>query len=244
MRLQTFLSHHTDLSRRKAMDVIAKGEVTLNGKVVLEPSTDIDPRRDRVKYQRRLVRPQDYLYVLLNKPGGVVTTKSDRFAEKTVYDLLPPQMKVVSPVGRLDEDTEGLLLLTNDGGLAHQLSHPRFECQKAYEVVIRGQLKPADKVRLERGVRVEGKKTAPAEITNVRVRDERTSLRIVIHEGRKRQIRMMFSAVQYKVLHLKRTAQGTLRLGRLKLGQWRLLTEREVLQLRQSVNEALKDGAV
>ena len=157
-----------------------------------------------------------------------MTTKSDRHAEKTILDLLPRKFYHLSPVGRLDRNTEGLLLLTNDGDTAYCLTHPKFNIEKTYFVCIRGKLLPDKKNRLERGVMIEGKKTAPAKIKNVRILKDKTELMIMIHEGRKRQIRIMFAKSGHKVIYLKRLVQGPLILGALKKGNWRLLNRQEI----------------
>lgn len=235
MRLQVFLSHNGVCSRRRAFDLVRAGRVALNGRVCREPSTPVDSRRDRVRVDGREVNEQSHAYVLLNKPAGYTTTKADRFARKTVLDLLPPEFRHLSPGGRLDKDTEGLLLLTNDGDAAYRLTHPKFNVGKTYFVRISGRLGAEQKDRLENGVVIGGRKTAPAEIKQVQFRGGQTGLTMTIHEGRKRQVRLMFAAAGHKVVYLKRIAQGPLTLGTLKRGKWRALSQREIDALKKLV---------
>ncbi|MCX5681564.1 MAG: pseudouridine synthase [Candidatus Omnitrophica bacterium] len=228
LRLQVFLSHHGVCSRRKAMDLIKDGKVSLNGEIILEPSTPVDPQRDEVCFEGRRVCAEKYEYVLLYKPLGYTTTLEDPFAEKIVSDLLPENLKNVKPVGRLDKNTEGLLLLTNDGQIAYKMTHPSFHVDKIYFARIKGVLKEQDKGQLEKGVVFDGQKTAPCKIFDVRREKEETTLRIVLREGRKRQVRRMFDVLGYEVIFLKREQQGPLKLGELKPGEIRRLTEQEI----------------
>ena len=232
LRLQVFLSRNGVCSRRQAMDIIKEGHVKYNGQICREPSTMVDSGKDHVFVDGKRVKGKRYDYILLNKPVGYTTTKSDRHAEKTVLDLLPRKFHHLSPAGRLDRDTEGLLLLTNDGDTAYCLTHPKFNIEKTYFVRIRGRLLPDKKSRLERGIVIGGKRTAPAKIKNVRALKDNTELKMIIHEGRKRQIRVMFAKEGYKVIYLKRLMQGPLVLGASKKGAWRLLNRQEIESVR------------
>ncbi|MBP6343852.1 MAG: rRNA pseudouridine synthase [Candidatus Omnitrophica bacterium] len=232
MRLQVVLSHNGVCSRREAMGVIQSGRVTLNGAVNKEPSTPVDPRKDKVTVDGRKLEIKSFDYIMLHKPAGFVTTKEDAHAERTVMDLLPENLKHVVPVGRLDKDTEGLLLLTNDGDLTFRLTHPQFQVDKTYVVRIGGPLLTEKKNKLQDGVVIEGHKTAPAQILDVKAADGETEFLMVIHEGKKRQVRLMMKAVGCSVRYLKRISQGTLQLGKLALGQWRELTASEVASLK------------
>jgi len=231
LRLQVFLSRNGVCSRRRAFDMVRDGRVKLNGEVCLEPSTPVDPQKDRIEVEGKVIRGKAYDYILLNKPSGYTTTKADRFAQKTVLELLPENLRHVVPVGRLDRETEGLLLLTNDGDAAYRLTHPKFNVDKTYFVRIAGRLEAGAKKRIEQGLHIDGKKTFPARIGNVAPHKDGAELTITIHEGRKRQIRLMFAKVGCRVVYLKRTAQGPLALGNLKSGQWRELTRAEIDQL-------------
>ncbi len=228
LRLQVFLSRNGVTSRRKAFDLIQEGHVKVNGKVIREPSTPVDSSKDKIEVDGQSIRPKNYDYILLNKPSGVVTTKEDVFASKTVIDLLPVEYRHLVPVGRLDKDTEGLLLLTNDGDLTFQLTHPKFNIDKTYLVRVTGKLKDEDKIKLEKGIMLEGRKTFPAKIAEIKPLQNQTEFMMTIHEGRKRQIRMMLGHLKYPVVYLKRLSQGTLVLGNLPTGHWRLLTADEV----------------
>lgn len=233
LRLQVFLSHNGVCSRRRALDIIKEGHVTLNDRVCLEPSTPVNPDKDCVCVDRKEVKGQSYEYILLNKPDGYTTTKLDRFAERTVSDLLPSKFRILSPVGRLDKDTEGLLLFTNDGDIAYRLTHPKFNIDKTYFVRIMGRLETDKKTRVEKGVYVDGRRTSPAKIKNVKLLKDKTELMITIHEGRKRQIRFMFAKVGHRVVYLERLMQGPLMLGSLKKGKWRPLSRQEIGTLKK-----------
>ena len=203
------------------MDIIKEGNISVNGRVVREPSTDIDPQRDDISMGSKLIQAKAYSYIMLNKPTGYVTTKADKFAKYTIYDLIPKKFHHLVPVGRLDKNTEGLLLLTNDGDFTHRLTHPGFNLDKTYFVVTRDILKPQALSRLEKGIVIEGKKTSPARIGRFRVRKNYCEFYFVIHEGKKRQIRRMVEKVGSKVTYLKRVAQGEYKLGTLKVGEWK-----------------------
>ena len=233
LRLQVFLSRNGVCSRRQAMDIIKEGHVKFNGRICREPSVPVDPGRDHVFVDGKRVQGKRYDYILLNKPAGYTTTKSDRHAEKTVLDLLPRKFQHLSPVGRLDRDTEGLLLLTNDGDAAYQLTHPKFNVDKTYFVRVSGVLEIDKRKKVEGGVVIDGKRTAPAKIRNVKPLKNVTELMITIHEGRKRQVRFMFVKVGHRVVYLKRLIQGPLVLGGLKRGQWRLLDRQEIGKLKK-----------
>lgn len=231
MRLQVFLSHHGVVSRRGAMDVIKDGRVCVNGSKVIEPSFDVC-ETDKVMVDGKPIEVMAYQYVILNKPVGVTTTKDDPHAAQTVMDLLPANLQHLSPVGRLDRDSSGLLLLTNDGQCAYRLTHPSFEKKKTYLVTVKGELDKAIIAKLQHGVDIKEDKgtfrTAPCQIKDVHYNSGLTEFMMTIHEGRKRQIRLMLQAVGYKVNTLKRLTMGTLSLGDLPEGKWRLLTQEEI----------------
>jgi 23S rRNA pseudouridine2605 synthase len=232
IRLQVFLSHNGIASRRDAMELVKAGRVSVNGQIVKEPSTPVDPDKDKVIFDGKLVEAKQFSYILLNKPAGFVTTKEDAHAEKTVMDLLPREYQHVVPVGRLDRDSEGLLLLTNDGDLGFRLTHPKFDVDKTYLIWIGGQLAPEKKRRLEQGVVIEGGKTAPCRISDLKETVEQSEFLMTIHEGRKRQVRLMMKAVGCSVRYLKRVAQGPLKLNDLPTGKWRELTPEEIKKLK------------
>lgn len=228
MRLQVFLSHSGICSRRRALDLVKQGCVKVNNQMVCEPSYEINPEKDQVFLEGIPIKVKKYEYIMLNKPKGIITTKKDRFAEKTVMDLLPSELKHLCPVGRLDKDTEGLLLLTNNGKLANCLMHPKFKVDKVYRVEVKGHLKENDKLRLQQGIILEDKRTSPCKINRVNFESDRTSFEIILHEGRKRQIRLMLLSLGYRILSLKRIQEGPISLGDLPAGKWRSLSDEEI----------------
>ncbi len=238
-RLQKLMARASTWSRRQAEELIRDGRVTVNG-LVASIGQQADPAVDAVKVNgQRLHIPTSVvgIYVLLNKPPGYVSTRRDPEGRPTVLDLLPSRLReTVRPVGRLDFNTEGLLLLTDDGELANQVAHPRFGCVKSYEVKVKGSPDRAALERLRTGIKLEGKVTAPARVETRRVRGSRdlstnTWWTIAINEGRTRQIREMFFRVGHPVQRLRRVAIGSLRDPALKLGSWRMVTEEEVERL-------------
>ncbi len=232
MRLNVFLAHNGIGSRRTTFDLVQAGHVVVNGAVVTEPSTDIDPAKDKVSVNGRHVEAQNYVYLMLNKVAGYVTTKSDPHAEKIITELLPKEFQQLQSVGRLDKDTEGLLFFTNDGQVAQKLLHPKFEKDKTYHVRVKGKLIGPQKAELESGVEIEDGLTAPAKIRIIKSADVFTDCLMTIHEGKKRQIRRMMDSVGHPVMELKRLTFGPLELGDLKPGAWRLLTQQEINSLK------------
>jgi 23S rRNA pseudouridine2605 synthase len=217
-------------SRRACEDLIEEGRVTVGGEVA-ELGRRVDTLHDRVEVDGVPVSVgTDLVYYLLNKPAGVVTTAHDPQGRPTVVELVPDDPRVFS-VGRLDAATEGLLLLTNDGDLAHRLTHPSFGIEKEYLVEVEGEPSPGDLARLRRGVELDDGLTAPARVSTVAP----TALRITIHEGRNRQVRRMCEAIGHPVLRLVRTRLGPLAERRLGPGEWRPLSAAEVRKLQEAV---------
>ncbi len=233
-RLNKFLAHAGVCSRREADRWIAEGRVRVNGKVVTELGEKVDPGRDRIVAAGKPVKMEEErpVYILLNKPAGRVVSVKDPFGRPTVMDLLAHVPARVYPVGRLDLDTEGVLLLTNDGDLALRLTHPRFGVVKAYEARVEGEPGEEDLDKVRRGIFLEGRKTAPARVKVLRRGRPYTLLRIEIHEGRKREIRKMFEAVGFPVAALVRVEFAGLGLDDLKPGRWRYLKTAEVRRLK------------
>jgi len=237
MRLNKFLAHAGVCSRREADRWIADGRVSVNGQVVLELGEKVDPARDRVVADGKPVRGEEerQVYVLLNKPAGRVVSVKDPFGRPTVMDLLKNLSARVYPVGRLDLDTEGALLLTNDGDLALRLTHPRFGAAKVYEVRVEGQPREGDLDKIRQGIFLEGRKTALARVMVLRHGHRHATLKVEIHEGRKREIRKLFEAVGYPVAGLVRVEFAGLTLEGLRPGQWRYLRTAEVRRLKKLV---------
>lgn len=234
-RLQKILAHAGVASRRAAEKLIAEGRVTVNRTTVREMGVKADPDVDDIRVDgRRLRAPQRHRYILLNKPAGVVTTRSDPQRRRTVIDLLDGVREYVYPVGRLDYDTEGLLLLTNDGDLAARLTHPRHEIERTYEAQVTGTPDEEAIDTLRRGIPLDGRRTMPAEVTRLsrapaKTGQQRNSvLLITIREGRNRQVRRMCEAVGHPVRKLRRVRFGPIADTRLRPGEWRDLSSREV----------------
>jgi 23S rRNA pseudouridine2605 synthase len=242
-RLQKILSQAGIASRRASEQLILDGRVMVNGQVVRELGTKADPATDHIKVDgRRLKVPERHRYILLHKPRGYVTTRSDPQRRPTVIDLLQGVRDYIYPVGRLDFDSEGLLLLTNDGDLAAKLTHPSHGVARVYEAEVLGIPDAHDLERLSRGVTIDGRRTQPAQLDLVSGRDEKHSrVRITIREGRNRQVRNMFDAVGHPVDRLRRIAIGSLKDTRLKAGQWRDLTPDEVASLKRSASRESAD---
>ncbi|MFO7273283.1 MAG: pseudouridine synthase [Bacillota bacterium] len=233
-RLQKVMARAGVASRRHCEALILAGRVTVNGQVVTKLGTKVVPGKDVIEVDGRpLGRPENKVYVMLNKPKGYVSTLYDPQGRPKVIDLLGDEVaERVYPVGRLDYDSEGLLLLTNDGDLAHGLMHPSRMVKKTYIVKVRGVPSAAKLRALQEGIQLEDGPTAPADVKLLEVRPPNSAtLSIRIHEGRNRQVRRMFAALGHEVIHLRRTTLGPLKLGDLPVGQWRYLTEQEVAAL-------------
>jgi len=223
-------------SRREVDKMIAEGRIKVNGQVVQVLGYKIDDEKDRVDVEgRRVEKEEELVYLMINKPPGYLVTLKDNFQRPTIQQLLPSLGKRVFPVGRLDYDSSGLLLLTNDGELAYRLTHPRFKVPKAYLVKVKGEPDPSELTRLEKGIYLDDKKTAPAKIAQIGGDPKTSLLKIEIYEGRKREVKRMFQAIGYKVLQLQRINFGGLRLGSLKMGEWRFLTRKELDSLKKQV---------
>jgi 23S rRNA pseudouridine2605 synthase len=234
-RLNKFLAHAGVCSRREADRWIAEGRVSVNCRVVLELGEKVDPAKDKVVAGGKPVRGEEerQVYILLNKPAGRVVSVKDPFGRPTVMDLFKHLPARVYPVGRLDSETEGALLLTNDGDLALRLTHPRFGVAKVYEVRVEGEPREEDLDKIRQGLFLEGRRTAPARAMLVRRSHRHATLKVEIHEGRKREIRKMFEAIGFPVASLVRTEFAGLTLDELKPGQWRYLRTAEVGRLRK-----------
>ena len=246
VRLQKLIAGTGLASRRKAETLIAAGRVTVNGKVVRELGTKVDPGRDHVKVDgKHLAAAQPFVYLMLNKPKNVMSTLDDPGGRTTVKDFLHGVSVRVFPVGRLDFDSEGLMLLTNNGHLAQALLHPRYHVPKTYLIKVKGVL--ADEVirELERGVRLEDGMTGPAIVRKVKKAEQNSWLEITIYEGRKHQVKRMLETVGHPVMRLMRVKIGPLSLGNLEPGEFRFLADREANALRELVERriaAAQDG--
>ena len=237
-RLQKLMSRAGVASRRRAEEIISEGRVTVNGSVA-SLGDSADPKQDAIKVDgRRLKFPDAYRYFLLHKPRGVLTTQRDPKGRPTVFDLIPPkERKGLRAVGRLDFQTEGLLLLTDDGDFAQRVAHPRYGCDKTYEAKVRGRPAQDDIDRLRKGIVLSGRRTAPARIDFIRTsggaEGANSWWRVVLSEGRTRQIREMFQRIGHPVQKLRRVAIGGLRDPKLQRGALRPLSVQEIDALRK-----------
>lgn len=236
-RLQKVMAAAGVGSRRKCEELISEGRVTVNGKVVDRLGMKVDPQKSEIRVDGKLVTlPDRNYYILLNKPAGYTSTKFDPFAKKTVLELVADVSANLHTVGRLDVDTEGLIILTNDGDLTYRLTHPSHEIGKTYVATVRGKVDEDDLDRLRTGIQLEDGVTAPAKakLLNVSPDGRRSTVELTIHEGKKRQVRRMFNAIGHRVEHLIRTKIGSISIGNLKAGEWRYLTDDEVKRLKES----------
>jgi 23S rRNA pseudouridine2605 synthase len=233
-RLQTILSHRGVASRRGVIELIENGKITVNGVVVKEKGLRVDPSSSIITVNGKpLPADEKNCYFLFNKPKGVISTVKDTHDRRKISDFFASIDARVYPVGRLDRDTTGIILVTNDGDLTHRLSHPSFGIEKEYLVTIWGHLHKSKRELLEKGIKLEGKMTSPCKI-KLRRRVKNTSqLRVYMHEGKKRQIRRMFEYVGLKVNELDRVKYAGLKLGILPRGEFRELTKGEVKKLKR-----------
>ena len=232
MRLQKYLALCGVASRRNAEKMIADGAVSVNGIIVTEMGVQVDEENDEVRVNGEIVLPeQEKHYLAYNKPVGEVTTVHDPEGRATVMDRFRDYPVRLYPVGRLDYDSEGLLLLTNDGDMMNHVLHPSFEVKKAYLTRVSNEVSGEEILRLKRGVMIEGKITSPAEVRLIRRERLFTDLLITIHEGRNRQVRKMAEAIGHQVVSLKRVRFGPVFLDDLPTGMWRKLTEEEIRKL-------------
>lgn len=231
-RLNKFVSANSDFARRKADEMISQGRVTVNNKVITDHGFRINPKSDEIRLDGERIREKTRkTYILLNKPAGYITTTDDEKNRKKVTDLIKTGEKVY-PVGRLDYDTTGLLLLTNDGEFANAMMHPRMKITKTYIVSVSKPLELKHKIKLEKGIIIDGRKTLPAIISFINKNDT-TNIRITIAEGRNRQVRRMFEHYGYFVRNLHRSAFGNLTLSGLAPGEWKRLSIQEVNKLKE-----------
>lgn len=235
VRLQKFMAECGVASRRKSEELIEMGKVKVNGHVA-RIGDKINPKKDLVTVRGKKINKVDRMYyIMLNKPRGYVTTVSDELGRKTVMDLVDCKARIY-PVGRLDKDSEGLLILTNDGSFANALTHPKHNYAKVYRVTVRPSISDEILEQLRNGIEIDGRKTAPCDVNVITEEEGRVVLEFILREGRNRQIRKMCEAVDLEVARLKRVSIGPVKLGMLQTGKSRALTDNEVKKLLRSSN--------
>ncbi|MBE6818276.1 MAG: rRNA pseudouridine synthase [Ruminococcaceae bacterium] len=231
VRLQKFMADNGIASRRKSEELIAAGKVKVNGHKAFI-GQKIHPKKDIVSVQgKKIVKNDDLYYIMLNKPRGYVTTTKDELGRKCVNELVKDIAARLYPVGRLDRESEGLLFLTNDGEFTNALTHPSHGVRKTYRVTVKPVVEEYLLQKLENGVEIDGKKTAPCMVKLLEKQEDRMFLEFIISEGRNRQIRKMCESIGTQVIRLKRTAEGDVKLGGLPVGQWRHLETKEIKKL-------------
>jgi 23S rRNA pseudouridine2605 synthase len=230
IRLQHYLAQCGIASRRECEALISGGKIQVNGAVLTILGTKVIPGVDKVRYKNREVKPLNLIYIILNKPAGYTSTRKDRWADHTVMELLPPELKsIVYPVGRLDRDSRGLMLFTNDGQLALKLTHPRFAQEKEYRVTVRGEPGEEKLAILRQGIKSRELNTAPAVVHQTGTTATGVVLKIILQEGQNREIRRMLAYIGISVSDLMRVRLGKLRLGNLKPGAWRYVKKEEII---------------
>lgn len=233
MRLQKYLAECAVASRRKSEELIKNGKVQVNGKIVTELGTKINPDTDIVEYNGKVIKPETQkVYILLNKPIGYVTTTKDQFKRDSVTDLVKIGKRLV-PVGRLDMYTSGALILTNDGDFVYKVTHPKYEIEKTYIATVKGIIKDEDVEKLRRGVKIEDYTSKPAKVKILKTDTEKniSRIEITIHEGKNREVRKMCETIGYKVMALHRSKIAGIGVKDIPLGKWRYLTKTEVAKI-------------
>jgi len=231
MRLQKYIAQSGITSRRKAEELITSGHVEVNGKKVIKLGMQVDPNKDRVSVNNKVISFEKKTYLSLNKPAGYICTLEDKHAKRKVTDIIDKKFGRLYTIGRLDKDTEGLIILTNDGDFANKIMHPSKKIPKTYIVECKGKITPAKLDILERGVNLDDGLTSPAKVKLLSSENNKNKLEITISEGRKRQIRRMLGAMGCEVKYLKRTKIGKLELGNLEIGKYKELSRGDLALL-------------
>ena len=233
IRLQVALAKANVASRRAAVKIIEEGRVEVNGEILTKKGSRIDISKDKITVDGRRVQfSERKFYYILNKPKDVLSASGDPRGRKTVMDFVPKKEARLYPVGRLDKDTTGLIILTNDGEFTYRLTHPKFEMERVYEAKVKGLVKEKDLLRIKKGIFIEGKRARADKVIFKYKSNDFTGLEVVLHEGRKREVRRLLEAIGHPVLELKRIAYGPLKLGTLKVGEVRKLAEEELKKLK------------
>lgn len=232
IRLNRFLANAGMDARRKIEDFLKENTVLINGQKVTEPGIRLDPEKDQVTINSKPIKPvTHFIYFLVNKPKGVISSVEDEHGRKTVVNLIPTKERIY-PVGRLDAETTGAIILTNDGELTNRLTHPRYHIDKTYQCLVPGKVSPRQIEQLQKGIQLKDGLTSPSQIEILDEKPNRTTFTITIHEGRNHQVRRMLSAVKLELIELKRVAIGQLKLDNLPYGSYRELIPDEVAMLK------------
>ncbi len=234
MRIARFLAAAGIDSRRKCEQILSERRVKVNGRVVADPACNVDPEKDQIQFDEKVLRLSRPCYLLLCKPAGVTCSRSDQHAERLIGTLLPAQFGRLFTVGRLDRDSEGLILCTNDGKFAQKIGHPKYELDKIYQVTVRGKVNARTLNNLNRGIVSRGEKLAPKQVRNLpshRQHRQNTDLEFVLQEGKNREIRRLCAHFNLPILSLRRIAIGSIRDPGLSPGEWRHLTSKEISEL-------------
>ena len=243
-RLNKFIASSGLCSRRKADKLIEAGKVNVNGKIVKELGFQVAPK-DKVVINGQLIKPEKLQYYKFYKPAGYITTSDDEKGRKTIYDIIPEELNNLKPVGRLDKDSTGLLIMTNDGELINQLAHPSIKVTKVYVVTINGKLLPEHGEKMYNGFEIEtdtgDKKMAYAQVLPIKIASKQSTLQVVLQQGLNRQIRKMFAALGFEVKSLKRIQHGTITLEGLKRGQIKPMKPKQIKDLKNYLNKLLKE---
>lgn len=233
IRLQKYMASCGVASRRKCEALIEAGKVKVGDQIITELGFKVDPDLDRVYFNGALIKPEtEKVYILLNKPTGYITSVKDQFDRQTVIDLIQGIDARIYPVGRLDYDTSGLLLLTNDGDMTNQITHPSHKVEKTYVAKVKGQVSKLELKKIQDGIDIGGYVTAPSRARIIKTASGSTTVELTIHEGKNRQVRRMFDAINHPVMALDRIAIGKIKKGSLKEGTWRLLNDSEIQYLK------------
>lgn len=242
-RLNKFIASSGLCSRRKADELIEEGKVGVNGKIITELGYQVG-QKDKVTVDGELIKPLKLEYYRFYKPAGYITTAEDEKGRKTIYDVIPPELKNLKPVGRLDKDSTGLIIMTNDGDLINEMTHPSVKVPKIYIVSVNGKVTPSDGEKMYQGIEIETdtgeKKTAYAEIFPIEVTNKTSTLRVTLYQGINRQIRKMFTALGFEVISLKRVQHANVTLEGLKKGQIKLMKPKQIKELKTFINKIKK----
>lgn len=240
-RLNKYIASSGLCSRRKADELIESGKVMINGKKITELGYLVQPK-DKVFVDKKLIHPIKHEYYKFYKPAGYITTSDDEKGRKTIYDILPETLQHLKPVGRLDKDSTGLLIMTNDGDLINELTHPSIKVPKVYIVSINGRIHPHELEQLANGVEIEKGKTAYADISVLECDNERTMMQVTLYQGLNRQIRKMFEYVGYEVKSLKRIQHATISIIGLKRGEFKPIKPQQIKELKNFLNRISKNA--